>query len=60
MKVLAITCHPDDMEIGCGGTLIKCIKRGDTVTVCHVIHITLAEKRVVMVAGGGGAICKTK
>ena len=23
MKVLAIICHPDDMELTCGGTLIK-------------------------------------
>lgn len=38
MNVLAISCHPDDMEIGCGGTLIKCKKRGDNVTVCHVAN----------------------
>ncbi len=37
-KVLAITCHPDDMEICCGGTLLKCVKRGDEVTVCHVAN----------------------
>ena len=33
--VLAITCHPDDMEIACSGTLAKCVKRGDKVIVCH-------------------------
>lgn len=38
MNVLAITCHPDDMEINCGGTLLKCVKRGDHVTVCHVCN----------------------
>ncbi len=38
MKVLAISCHPDDMEICCGGTLIRCVKRGDEVTVCHVAN----------------------
>ena len=37
-KVLAISCHPDDMEISCGGTLLKCKKRGDEVTVCHVAY----------------------
>ncbi len=37
-KVLAISCHPDDMEICCGGTLAKCVKRGDEVTVCHVAN----------------------
>lgn len=35
MKVLAITCHPDDAECCCAGTLAKCVKRGDEVTVCH-------------------------
>ncbi len=35
MRVLAIMAHPDDMELGCSGTLIKCKKRGDDVIVCH-------------------------
>ena len=34
--VLAITCHPDDMELGCAGTLLKCKERGDRVVVCHL------------------------
>lgn len=38
MNVLAITCHPDDAEINCVGTLLKCLKRGDNVTVCHVCN----------------------
>ena len=38
MNVLAIGCHPDDIEINCVGTLIKCVKRGDNVTVCHVCN----------------------
>ncbi|MBQ7039660.1 MAG: PIG-L family deacetylase, partial [Clostridia bacterium] len=38
MNVLAIGCHPDDMEISCSGTLAKCVKRGDKVTVCHVAN----------------------
>ena len=36
MRVLAIGAHPDDIEIACAGTLAKCVKRGDTVIVCHV------------------------
>ncbi len=36
MNVLAIGCHPDDIEIACAGTLAKCVKRGDRVVVCHV------------------------
>lgn len=38
MNVLAIGCHPDDIEISCCGTLVKCVKRGDKVTVCHVAN----------------------
>lgn len=38
MKVLVISCHPDDMEIQCAGTLLKCKQRGDEVTVCHVCN----------------------
>ena len=36
MRVLAIGAHPDDIELACSGTLAKCVKRGDTVIVCHV------------------------
>ena len=34
--VLVITAHPDDMEIACAGTLLKCRERGDRVVVCHL------------------------
>ncbi len=43
MNVLAIGCHPDDMEINCAGTLAKCVKRGDNVTVCHVANGNLGH-----------------
>lgn len=35
MRILAVGCHPDDVEIACSGTLAKCVKRGDKVIVCH-------------------------
>jgi len=38
VNVLAIGCHPDDIEISCCGTLAKCVRRGDKVTVCHVAN----------------------
>jgi LmbE family N-acetylglucosaminyl deacetylase len=38
MQVLAVGCHPDDLEIACFGTLLACVGRGDTVTVCHVAN----------------------
>ena len=34
--VLVLSCHPDDMEIACAGTLLKCKARGDRVVVCHL------------------------
>lgn len=43
MNVLAIGCHPDDMEINCAGTLAKCAARGDNVTVCHVANGNLGH-----------------
>jgi repressor LexA len=38
MRVLAIGCHPDDIEIGCGGTLAKYAKLGHEVFSCHVAN----------------------
>lgn len=38
MNVLAIGCHPDDLEIGCGGTLSKYVKHGHKVFMCHVAN----------------------
>lgn len=35
MRILAVGCHPDDVEIACSGTLAKCVKCGDKVIVCH-------------------------
>lgn len=34
--VLAIVCHPDDMEFHAAGTLLKCKARGDRVVVCNL------------------------
>lgn len=38
MKVLAIMCHPDDMELSCSGTLIKYKKQGHDVIACHAAN----------------------
>lgn len=42
MKVLAVGAHPDDIELGCGGTLAAHAQAGDTVTM------------LVMTEGGNG------
>jgi LmbE family N-acetylglucosaminyl deacetylase len=38
MVVLGIGCHPDDLEIGCGGTLAKYAKSGHKVFMCHIAN----------------------
>jgi LmbE family N-acetylglucosaminyl deacetylase len=38
MNVLAIGCHPDDLEIACGGTLIRYAIEGHKVTMCTVTN----------------------
>lgn len=38
MRVLAIMCHPDDMELDCAGTLIKYKKQGHDVITCHAAN----------------------
>ena len=38
MNILAIGCHPDDIEIGCGGTLALFAKNGHDVFMCHVAN----------------------
>ena len=43
MRVLAIGAHPDDIEINCAGTLLKCLQRGDTVFACHMLTGSLGH-----------------
>ncbi len=38
MRVLAVGCHPDDLEINAFGTLARCVMRGDDVVVCGVTN----------------------
>lgn len=44
MRVLAIGAHPDDIEIACAGTLLKCKARGDEVFVCHLSNGDLGHE----------------
>jgi len=47
MRVLAIGCHPDDLEIGCYGTLIKYIKQGHEVSVCHIANGNMGHVEIM-------------
>lgn len=44
MKVLSLGAHPDDIELGCGGTIVRHVARGDEVTI------------LVMTSGGRGTL----
>ena len=37
LRVLAIGAHSDDIEIGCGGTILKLIEQGSVSDVCWVV-----------------------
>ena len=38
MNILVIGCHPDDLEISCGGTLARYAQEGHTVTMLHLAN----------------------
>ena len=42
--MLAIGAHPDDIEIGCGGTLLKLIEQEAVAEVCWVVLSGEAER----------------
>jgi len=44
VNILGIGCHPDDLEIGCGGTLAKYAKQGHKVFMCHITNGNLGHK----------------
>ncbi|MCK9222132.1 MAG: PIG-L family deacetylase [Limnochordia bacterium] len=43
MRVLAISCHPDDVELTCAGTLARYKEQGHDVFVCHVANGNLGH-----------------
>lgn len=43
MEILAIGCHPDDIEVACAGTLARYVREGHSVTVCHVANGNLGH-----------------
>ena len=44
MRILAVGCHPDDLEINCFGTLHKYAKAGHEVYVCGVANGNLGHQ----------------
>ena len=55
--VLVISAHPDDVEIACAGTLLKCKERGDRVVVCHLSsgnlgHVVIPPEELIPMRAG--------
>lgn len=44
LDVLAIGAHPDDIELACGGTIIKLIKQGKKVGICDLTEGELGTR----------------
>jgi len=47
MNVLGICAHPDDLEIGCGGTLIKYAKQGHKIFMCNVANGSMGHAEIM-------------
>lgn len=47
MNVLAIGCHPDDLEIACGGTLSRLAREGHNVYMCHVANGDMGHAEIM-------------
>ena len=47
MRILAVGCHPDDLEINCFGTLCKYAKAGHEVTICGVANGNLGHVEIM-------------
>jgi LmbE family N-acetylglucosaminyl deacetylase len=46
LRLLAIGAHSDDIEIGCGGTILRLIEQGSVSQICWVV-LTGGSKRAV-------------
>lgn len=57
MRVLAVGCHPDDLEIACAGTLRKYVEQGAEVYMCHVAN---GDQGHVVIEPGPLAEIRTK
>jgi N-acetylglucosamine malate deacetylase 1 len=47
MRVLAVGCHPDDLEINCFGTLARYILKGDEVFVCNIANGCMGHMEIL-------------
>lgn len=56
IRVLAIGAHPDDIEIGCGGTLMRLVAEGAVAQACWVVLSGEPERAVEARASATAAL----
>lgn len=56
LRVLTLGAHCDDIEIGCGGTLLKLIGRGDVAEVRWVVFSSTDTRRAEAEAGAAAVL----
>lgn len=47
MNILAVGCHPDDLEIACAGTLIKYVQAGHKVFMCNIANGDMGHAEIM-------------
>ncbi len=47
MNILVVGCHPDDLEVGCGGTIVRYVKAGHAVYLCHVANGNMGHTEIM-------------
>jgi LmbE family N-acetylglucosaminyl deacetylase len=47
MHILFVGCHPDDLEIGCGGTIARYAREGHSVFMCHVANGNMGHTEIM-------------
>ena len=46
-KVMVISVHPDDETLGCGGTILKHLQKGDDVYCVHVTEGNEHQQKLI-------------
>ena len=60
MNVIAVCAHPDDIEINCGGTLIRHVEKGDNVVMICVADGATVNHRNEIIRSKDDAINEAK
>ena len=47
MNILTVGCHPDDLEVSCGGTIARYSHQGHKVFMCRVASGNMGHKVIV-------------